>query len=326
MRRTSKQLSASRRLSESSTEILTLDSIVPDLTEADLPADVLVTHKVDEVEPRPDESLALDVLGIERPAAEPLSETMPAIEDALEMSVTETHAGEIVEAGKAPTTAEAAVLDNVEAESPANEAEQIALSFDSALSESAGIDATAELENVELPLTESSDLVSVSQDPIPEPSIANPTAAESEIIAGAHSSEVPTSDADISIVEKDAPESESPAAREEEILASVLEVGEFSRSSFELTVQSNQSADGLGLLDLPRVAEPEVMDDSEEVEAYASATAQAWLDKIDDSFVEHAVRLVKGRQRGLALDIGTGPGLIELKLALRLSLWKVSWG
>ncbi len=74
---------------------------------------------------------------------------------------------------------------------------------------------------------------------------------------------------------------------------------------------------------MPRVAEPEVMDDSEEVEAYASATAQAWLDKIDDSFVEHAARLVKGRNRGRALDIGTGPGQIALKLALRLSLWKV---
>ncbi len=85
--------------------------------------------------------------------------------------------------------------------------------------------------------------------------------------------------------------------------------------------QSNHSSDGL--FDLPRVAEPEVMDDSEEVEAYASATAQAWLDKIDDSFVEHAARLVKGRQRGRALDIGTGPGQIALKLALRLSLWKV---
>ena len=65
------------------------------------------------------------------------------------------------------------------------------------------------------------------------------------------------------------------------------------------------------------------MDDSEEVEAYASAAAQAWLDKIDDSFVEHAINLVKGRPRGRALDVGTGPGQIALKLARRLSLWKI---
>jgi ubiquinone/menaquinone biosynthesis C-methylase UbiE len=77
-----------------------------------------------------------------------------------------------------------------------------------------------------------------------------------------------------------------------------------------------------GLLDLPRVAEPEVMDDAVEVEAYASAAAQEWLNSIDASFIEHAARLVKERQRGRALDIGTGPGQITLKLALRLSLWK----
>ena len=60
-------------------------------------------------------------------------------------------------------------------------------------------------------------------------------------------------------------------------------------------------------LDLPRVPEPEVMNDSDEVEAYASAAAQAYLGKIDDTFVEHAVRLVAARARGRALDIGTGP-------------------
>ncbi len=78
----------------------------------------------------------------------------------------------------------------------------------------------------------------------------------------------------------------------------------------------------MGWLDLPRVPEPEVMDDSDEVEAYASATAQAYLDKIDDTFVEHAVRLVRGRQRGRALDIGSGPGQIVLKLARHLPGWQ----
>ena len=73
---------------------------------------------------------------------------------------------------------------------------------------------------------------------------------------------------------------------------------------------------------LPRVPEPEVMDDSAEVEAYASAATQAYLDKIDDTFVEHALRLVRGRTTGLALDIGTGPGQIVLKLARRLPSWR----
>jgi ubiquinone/menaquinone biosynthesis C-methylase UbiE len=72
-------------------------------------------------------------------------------------------------------------------------------------------------------------------------------------------------------------------------------------------------------LDLPRVPEPEVMDDSGEVEAYSSAAAQDYLNKIDDTFVEHAERLLVGRswpgERGRALDIGCGPGQIVLKLA-----------
>ena len=75
-------------------------------------------------------------------------------------------------------------------------------------------------------------------------------------------------------------------------------------------------------LDLPRVPEPEVMNDSDEVEAYASAAAQAFLDKIDGTFVEHAMRLVAARARGRALDIGTGPGQIVLKLAQRLPGWQ----
>ncbi len=75
-------------------------------------------------------------------------------------------------------------------------------------------------------------------------------------------------------------------------------------------------------LDLPRVPEPETMDDTGEVEAYASAAAQAHLDSIDDTFVDHAVRLLGGRPTGRALDIGTGPGQIVLKLAERLPAWE----
>ncbi|HEX2713031.1 MAG TPA: class I SAM-dependent methyltransferase [Candidatus Acidoferrales bacterium] len=78
----------------------------------------------------------------------------------------------------------------------------------------------------------------------------------------------------------------------------------------------------MGWLNLSRVPEPEVMDDSDEVEAYASAAAQAYLDRIDDTFVAHAVCLVRGRESGRALDIGSGPGQIVLKLARRLPGWQ----
>jgi len=78
----------------------------------------------------------------------------------------------------------------------------------------------------------------------------------------------------------------------------------------------------MALLDLPRVPEPEVMDDRAEVEAYTSAAEQAHLDAIDDTFVLHAIRLLAGKPRGRALDIGTGPGRILIKLAHQLTLWK----
>ncbi len=64
------------------------------------------------------------------------------------------------------------------------------------------------------------------------------------------------------------------------------------------------------------------MDDSAEVDAYSSAAAQKYLNKIDDTFVAHALRLINRRERGRALDIGTGPGQIVLKLARSLTRWK----
>jgi ubiquinone/menaquinone biosynthesis C-methylase UbiE len=79
-------------------------------------------------------------------------------------------------------------------------------------------------------------------------------------------------------------------------------------------------------LNLPRVPEPEIMDDSGEVAAYSSAAAQTFLNQIDETFVEHAVRLLRGRtlhaERRSALDIGCGPGQIVLKLARRLQGWR----
>jgi ubiquinone/menaquinone biosynthesis C-methylase UbiE len=73
--------------------------------------------------------------------------------------------------------------------------------------------------------------------------------------------------------------------------------------------------------DLPRIPEPEVMDDSNEVQAYTSAAADAYLSNIDDTFVEHALRLI-GPAAGCALDIGCGPGQILTKLSARLPEWK----
>jgi ubiquinone/menaquinone biosynthesis C-methylase UbiE len=67
---------------------------------------------------------------------------------------------------------------------------------------------------------------------------------------------------------------------------------------------------------LPRVPEPEAMETSEEAEAYSSAAADAHLEHLDNTFVDHALSL--GVRSGVALDVGTGPGQIPIKLALRL--------
>ena len=93
---------------------------------------------------------------------------------------------------------------------------------------------------------------------------------------------------------------------------------------------------------LPRVPEPEAMDDAGEVEAYSSAAAQAYLGKIDDTLVEHALRLavipphgpegwdglpgaphVSAKRTKRLLDLGAGPGQITRKLAQRLPGWHV---
>jgi len=69
------------------------------------------------------------------------------------------------------------------------------------------------------------------------------------------------------------------------------------------------------LLDLPRVPEPEAMAGEEDVEAYASGTALRHLEALDEEFVDRALNL--GVDSGLVLDVGTGPGQIPIKLALR---------
>lgn len=68
-------------------------------------------------------------------------------------------------------------------------------------------------------------------------------------------------------------------------------------------------------LALPRVPEPEVMDTAGEAEAYASAAAAAYLDRMDDTFVEYFFRLAP--PRGRVLDVGTGPGQIPSKIVRR---------
>lgn len=67
---------------------------------------------------------------------------------------------------------------------------------------------------------------------------------------------------------------------------------------------------------LERIPEPEVMDDLDGVEAYTTSAAQTYLERIDLTFVDHALSL--GVTEGHALDIGTGPGLIPIMLAARV--------
>lgn len=73
---------------------------------------------------------------------------------------------------------------------------------------------------------------------------------------------------------------------------------------------------------LPRRPEAEVMNGADGVEAYASAAAQAHLEALDDAFVNRVVSL--GVEEGWALDIGTGPGQIPLKIARRCPRLRVA--
>jgi SAM-dependent methyltransferase len=68
-------------------------------------------------------------------------------------------------------------------------------------------------------------------------------------------------------------------------------------------------------LTLDRKPEPEVMADAGEVEAYASAAGQAFLDAIDNTLVAQVLSFRP--LRGILLDIGTGPGAIPLKIVRR---------
>ena len=77
-----------------------------------------------------------------------------------------------------------------------------------------------------------------------------------------------------------------------------------------------------GWLYPPRVLEPEVMDESDEAEAYMDAAAQEHLAALDASWVE---RVLAFGPRGAArvLDIGTGGGQIPAMIAARRPAWRI---
>jgi ubiquinone/menaquinone biosynthesis C-methylase UbiE len=76
----------------------------------------------------------------------------------------------------------------------------------------------------------------------------------------------------------------------------------------------------VGLFTLSRVPEPEIMDTDDEVDAYASAAAQSYLESIDRTFVDHIAKLIAGtglEERARVLDFGCGPGQIPIMIAKR---------
>ena len=75
----------------------------------------------------------------------------------------------------------------------------------------------------------------------------------------------------------------------------------------------------MAILSLKRVPEPELMDDDAEVDAYAGAAAQSYLEAIDRSFVRHVEGLVAAPRIETArvLDVGCGPGQILVMMKQR---------
>lgn len=78
-------------------------------------------------------------------------------------------------------------------------------------------------------------------------------------------------------------------------------------------------------LDFPRTPETEVMGGADEVDAYASAAAQAHLESIDNTLVDQVLSIAAeiGLRAGSLLDIGTGPGGIPLKIARQMPALQV---
>ncbi|MBI4465644.1 MAG: class I SAM-dependent methyltransferase [Acidobacteria bacterium] len=80
----------------------------------------------------------------------------------------------------------------------------------------------------------------------------------------------------------------------------------------------------MSLWKLERVPETEVMDETAEVESYSTAAAERHLDAIDNTFVEHVLRLVPPDSHpAWGLDVGTGPGQIPIKILRRIPGLKI---
>lgn len=64
------------------------------------------------------------------------------------------------------------------------------------------------------------------------------------------------------------------------------------------------------------------MDEAGEVESYSSAAVERHLDAIDNTFVDHLLRLCARTKfsiaQGWGLDVGTGPAQIPVKILLRI--------
>ena len=79
----------------------------------------------------------------------------------------------------------------------------------------------------------------------------------------------------------------------------------------------------MGFWHLPRAPESEEMASAEEVASYSSAAAEQHLEAIDDTFVEHLLRLLPQQNPSAAdpiwaLDVGCGPAQIPVKILRRL--------
>lgn len=73
---------------------------------------------------------------------------------------------------------------------------------------------------------------------------------------------------------------------------------------------------------MERQPEPEAMDLEEEAAAYAAAD----FTDVNEAFVERLVELAAPVDRALALDLGTGPGDIPLRLWRRRPAWRIVAG
>ncbi len=71
---------------------------------------------------------------------------------------------------------------------------------------------------------------------------------------------------------------------------------------------------------MQRRPEPEYMDLPEEADAYAAAD----FSQVNDAFVARLIEVAGGRERATALDLGTGPADIPIRLARQRPGWRVT--